>query len=451
MSIGGIYIAPRGLVTFLSEFLWLALSSAMLVGVGCWAQKQVPTAALVLDRSLIIVTAYVAAFYLMDLYAGEMLKPRRALLQNLGQAVGLMCIGLGLLTLATRGVPFAPPLVLTHASLTVLFVIVGRTAIDRIQAVNPAFTRIGLVVHPATRRHLEQESRRRRDLGLRFEWLGDSLGRAAIALSQVSASRISPKRLVIDPSLLEGPEALEIVRKSREKKIVLEDLANFAEKTFGKVFIGPQIAREVAWAPLVSTSEVTQILRRLRDLVVALAILILSLPLWLLLLVAIKCDSAGPALFAQERIGKDGRRFKMLKFRSMFHGTRAGDPWGWTTRERDPRVTRVGRVMRSLHLDELPQLINVIRGEMSIVGPRPFHPDHVKLLASHSPYLELRQLVMPGMTGWAQISCDYEASVDDCEEVVSRDLYYIKHAGLLFDTLILAETLRVCLWRRGAR
>lgn len=451
MSIGSIYIARRRLVTFLCELLWLALSSMLLVVITCLAQREALIPILVLAHALLITAVYVATFYMMDLYVPEQMKPHPALLLSLVRAVGIIFIGFGLLTLATQQMPFAPPLLLTQAALTVLLVIFARSAIDRSHIAVRSVIRIGVVARATFRRRLEEEIRQRHDLQLRLEWLGDSLEQASFALSQAIHLKLPLDRLMIDSGLLTNPYKMGILQTSRGMGIQPEELQPFAERTFGKVFMDPQLTREIAWASLVSISKVSRILRRMRDLAVATTVLVLSLPVCLVLAAAIKCDSPGPVFFVQERIGKNGRPFKMLKFRSMFHGALSAGPRGWTTRERDPRITRVGSMMRLLHLDELPQIINVLRGEMSTVGPRPFHPDQVKELELRSPYFALRQLVMPGMTGWAQICCDYEASVDNSEEVLSRDLYYIKHGSLLFDALIMAETLRVCLWRQGAR
>jgi lipopolysaccharide/colanic/teichoic acid biosynthesis glycosyltransferase len=203
---------------------------------------------------------------------------------------------------------------------------------------------------------------------------------------------------------------------------------------------------------MMSLSSAMRAVRRARDVVLASIGLMVTLPVTLLTMLVIKCDSSGPAVYRQERVGKDGRLFTMLKFRSMHVEKSAPDVMSlWSTTDGDPRVTRVGKILRRLHLDELPQLINVIRGDMSLVGPRPFHPLHVVELEATIPNFGLRHLVKPGITGWAQIRCDYAASVDDRGEVFARDLYYVKHASFLFDLQILLETIRVCVWRRGSR
>src|SRR5260370_38148652 len=145
-------------------------------------------------------------------------------------------------------------------------------------------------------------------------------------------------------------------------------------------------------------------------------------------MLAIKCDSSGPTVYRQERVGENGRLFTMYKFRSMHVEKAVPDVVSlWSTAHADPRGTRVGKILRGLHLDELPQLINVIRGEMSLVGPRPFHPLHVAELEATLPHFVLRHLVKPAITGWAQIRCDYSASGENRGEGFERDLYYAKH------------------------
>src|SRR5208282_5729907 len=157
---------------------------------------------------------------------------------------------------------------------------------------------------------------------------------------------------------------------------------------------------DFATAPMMSLSKAMCAVRRARDLFLACIALVVTLPVTLLTMLAIKCDSPGPAVYRQERVGENGRLFTMLKFRSMYEEKPTPDAAAsWSTDKADPRVTRVGKIIRVLHLDELPQLINVIRGEMSLVGPRPFHPLHVAELESTVPHFGLRHLVKPGITG----------------------------------------------------
>jgi lipopolysaccharide/colanic/teichoic acid biosynthesis glycosyltransferase len=163
----------------------------------------------------------------------------------------------------------------------------------------------------------------------------------------------------------------------------------------------------------------------------------------------IKLDSAGPVLYRQERVGLGGRHFTLLKFRSMRpDAEQRGPVWAASG---DPRVTRVGGIIRLVRIDELPQLLNILRGEMSFIGPRPERPHFVAQLERELPFYADRLLVKPGLTGWAQVNYPYGASVEDARAKLSYDLYYVKHRSLLLDLLILLGTVRVVLFQRGAR
>jgi exopolysaccharide biosynthesis polyprenyl glycosylphosphotransferase len=187
--------------------------------------------------------------------------------------------------------------------------------------------------------------------------------------------------------------------------------------------------------------------KRLSDVVLALALLVAVLPAMALVAVAIKLESRGPAIFRQARTGLGGREFEILKFRSMADDAeRDGPQWAQTS---DPRTTRLGRFLRQLRIDELPQLVNVLKGEMSFIGPRPERPVFNETLEKQIPLYNLRHLVRPGITGWAQVMYPYGASVEDAREKLQYDLYYIKNYSVLLDIGIVFKTLRVVLLGKG--
>jgi exopolysaccharide biosynthesis polyprenyl glycosylphosphotransferase len=190
--------------------------------------------------------------------------------------------------------------------------------------------------------------------------------------------------------------------------------------------------------------------RRGLDVVTALMLLVLTLPLMLLTALAIRLDSPGPVFYRQERVGKDGRVFTLYKFRSMRVDAEAGGAPRWASRD-DPRATRVGRIIRLTRIDEIPQALNVLRGDMALVGPRPERPQFVERLASEIPHFHERHVVRPGITGWAQVNYPYGASVEDARAKLSYDIYYLRRRSLLLDLLILIATLRVILFQEGAR
>jgi exopolysaccharide biosynthesis polyprenyl glycosylphosphotransferase len=196
-------------------------------------------------------------------------------------------------------------------------------------------------------------------------------------------------------------------------------------------------------------SRLEPLLIRATDIALSIGLLAFTLPLMLLVSALIKLDSPGPVLYRQERVGLHGKTFTLLKFRSMKTNAEARGP-AWAQR-RDPRVTRVGSVMRRTRIDELPQLLNVLRGEMAFIGPRPERPHFVEQLASLIPYYRERGRVKPGLTGWAQVNYPYGASVEDARAKLSYDLFYVQNRGLLLDLSILCATVRVILFQEGAR
>ena len=192
-----------------------------------------------------------------------------------------------------------------------------------------------------------------------------------------------------------------------------------------------------------------EFLKRAFDIVVSLGLLILTLPLLVVTACAIKLESAGPIFYQQQRVGLRGRSFTILKFRSMRSDAETDGP-RWAV-EQDPRVTRVGMIIRKLRIDELAQIFNVLRGDMSFVGPRPERPFFVAELARAIPYYSERHWVRPGITGWAQINYPYGASTEDAWVKLTYDLYYVKNRSIFLDCVILLQTARVIFWNYGAR
>ncbi len=452
MSVGGIYIGPRVLITFSAELLWLGLSTVLLVIVNCATLNEPLTLSALVFQTSAVVILYMVIFYVMDLYDSALMSFSGTLLLNLIQATGILLVMVGVVTAGTHVLNLDPRLMFAHTILTVGFVLLARLAIQHsVIPANPA-SLVGVVAPDPLRNELTAENERRKDLSLEFLWIGDSLEKAHNALVGGQGSRSCPARILIDPELLDSNCAVQFLELCRTRKIQIEELRCFSERAYGKVVLGPNAICQVATSPTLSLSKIEYAVRRSRDVILACFALILTLPVTLLTMLAIKFDSSGPAIYRQVRIGENGHPFTMFKFRSMYkERALSDDASSWSTVNADPRVTRVGKIMRELHLDELPQLINVIRGEMSLVGPRPFHPLQVAELEATLPHYGLRHLVKPGITGWAQVRCDYAASVENRSEVFARDLYYVKHASFLFDFQIMLETVRICAWRRLAR
>ncbi|WP_348344273.1 sugar transferase [Ignavibacterium sp.] len=189
-------------------------------------------------------------------------------------------------------------------------------------------------------------------------------------------------------------------------------------------------------------------LKRLLDIVVSIIILTISLPVTIITALAIKLDSEGPIFFTQERMGMNGKIFKMIKFRSMKKDAEklTGPVW---SQKNDPRVTRVGKIIRKLRIDEIPQFINVLKGDMSVVGPRPERPYFVEKLSQEIPYYKRRLKVRPGITGWAQVKHKYDESIEDVKIKLRYDLFYIENMSIRMDLKILFRTIFVVLFGKG--
>jgi exopolysaccharide biosynthesis polyprenyl glycosylphosphotransferase len=231
--------------------------------------------------------------------------------------------------------------------------------------------------------------------------------------------------------------------------VKVEDAHAFYERMTGRIILE---RLSPSWLILSDGFRKSALLvwaKRAIDILVSLIALILCIPVFFVAWAAIWLETGSPTLFRQVRTGLRGRSFQMLKFRSMRLNAEAAGPQ-WAS-ENDNRITRVGRWLRKYRIDELPQFINVLRGEMSIVGPRPERPEFVSLLEEKIPFYGLRHSVRPGITGWAQVKYQYGSSIEETETKLEHDLFYIKHLSIMLDLAVLFETAKVMLSGRGAK
>jgi exopolysaccharide biosynthesis polyprenyl glycosylphosphotransferase len=245
-------------------------------------------------------------------------------------------------------------------------------------------------------------------------------------------------------------QAVETLLDCKLRGMRILSSATFQENYLGRIDLDALTANDLLLAPGFAAGKMSAALKRLADLLVSTVMLIALLPLMALTALAIKIDSPGPVLYRQQRVGRFDKTFTLYKFRSMSADAEAGGDPRWAQKQ-DPRTTRIGRYIRATRIDELPQLANVIRGEMSMVGPRPERPHFVGQLARAIPFYRQRTYVKPGLTGWAQVNFPYGASVEDAREKLAYDLYYVKNRTIMLDLVILFSTVRVVLFREGAR
>jgi len=256
-------------------------------------------------------------------------------------------------------------------------------------------------------------------------------------------------RIVVALDERRGSLPVDQLLLCRLRGINVEDGVTFTENLTGKLCVESLHPSSIIFSNGISGRFYTSKLKRFSDILAALFGLLFLGPMCMLIAMAIKLDSKGPVFYRQERVGRDGRVFKLLKFRSMVVDAEKDGPI-WAVNN-DDRCTRVGKIIRKLRLDEVPQLINVLKGTMSMVGPRPERPFFVKKLEKEIPFYYHRHLVKPGVTGWAQIYYPYGATTEDAIEKLKYDLYYIKNISPVLDLRIISETLKIVLLGKGSR
>jgi sugar transferase (PEP-CTERM system associated) len=247
-----------------------------------------------------------------------------------------------------------------------------------------------------------------------------------------------------------GGIPLQQLLDCKAKGVRIVELPTFFEREYRQVMLD---SLNPSWMVLGNgfhQSALGNLVKRLFDVTVSAILLVVYLPVLLLVALCIVLESGFPVFYRQQRVGRDGRVFTLFKLRSMRKDAERGGAAQWA-KANDDRTTRVGRFIRRYRIDELPQIFNVFKGEMSFVGPRPERPEFVEQLSAQIPFYGLRHSVKPGITGWAQVRYAYGASIDDAIEKLQHDLYYVKNHSLFLDIMILFATVEVVLWGKGAR
>lgn len=254
-------------------------------------------------------------------------------------------------------------------------------------------------------------------------------------------------RVIVAMQDRRGRMPMEELIQLRLNGVIVEDATTMLEKVTGCIEVSNLTPGCLIFSDGFKVSHPHQACMRVVSTTVAAATLVLASPLLLLIALLIKLDSEGPALFLQKRIGQHGRPFTLIKFRSMFIHSEGPAPID----RNDPRFTRVGSWLRRTRLDEFPQMFNVLKGDMNLVGPRPFVPAEEEVCAKEIPFYSLRWQVKPGITGWAQIRRGYNRTIEENTEKLAYDLFYIKNASLSLDLIVMFETAKIIFLRRGSR
>jgi sugar transferase (PEP-CTERM system associated) len=409
-----------------------------------------------------LVTAFcLAAFYLYDLYDFVVMHDRRELVLRLVQALGLAWIALAIMMYLVPQMMIGRGVSLIALPLALTLMVVWRVAAHWLLGHPNVGEKILIVGSGASAIEVAREVLERRDAGYRIVGFVDNRP------EMVGQSIINPRVIGLTEDLpavvrREGINRIVVALGERRGKfptqhlldlslsgdVAIEECASFYERLTGRVSLDMMRPSWLIFSGRGRQGRVGAGLRSVIHRVVALVGSLASLPIALLTAVLIKLDSRGPVLYSQERVGKNGRTFKVYKFRSMRTDAEKNGPV-WASKEGDDRTTRVGRVIRKIRVDEIPQFWNILRGDMSFVGPRPERPHFVRQLAEEIPYYEQRHLIPPGLTGWAQIKYPYGASVEDARQKLQYDLFYIKNQSLVLDAVIMFETVKTILFGRG--
>ena len=402
------------------------------------------------------------AFYLFDLYDFVVMHDRRELVLRLVQALGLAWIGLALVFYLFPYMVIGRGVALIALPLALLLMVGWRLSIHWFLG-HPDFgERILIVGSGNLAVELAREVLDRPDAGYRIvgfvgtdsELLGKSLINPRVIgitseLTEV-VKRENIDRIVVAMGERRGLLPTEMLLElSLAGTVSIEEGATFYERVTSRVSLNMIRPSWLIFSGRGRQARLSGLLRSFVHRSVALVGSVLSLPIALVTAALIKLDSRGPVFYRQERVGNNGKTFVLLKFRSMRVDAEESGPV-WASKN-DDRTTRVGKVIRKIRVDEIPQFWNILRGEMNFVGPRPERPHFVAQLAQEIPYYEQRHLIPPGLTGWAQIKYPYGASIEDARQKLQYDLFYVKNQSLMLDAIVLFETIKIILFGRGGQ
>jgi sugar transferase (PEP-CTERM system associated) len=414
-------------------------------------------------QAAVIMLIFQTCFYFNDLYDLNAVRRMEEGLVRLGQSIGAGCLLVGLISFLVPGLLIGRGVFFISILLVVVFIVVSRVVVERAWRV-ASLENLVIVGTGELALTVARELAKRRDLNFHLAGFVDEtpgershsdrlfghaiLGSTAKMEAIAEQQRVS--RIIVALEDRRGIMPTSALVRLRVQGVIVEDAHTSMTALTGRVWLRTVRPSWFVFSEGFHRSRVSAILKRAIDLCFGLAGFVISAPIMVLVAAAIKLDSHGPVLYRQTRVGWRGRHFEVLKFRSMRLDAEAQNGAQWAV-EDDPRVTRTGRFLRKFRLDELPQFINVLRGEMSFVGPRPERPVFVQQLRQAIPYYDERHSVRPGITGWAQVQYGYGASIEDAYRKLEYDLFYLENMSVLFDCAIIFKTIRIVFGGRGGR
>lgn len=457
---------------FNARMVLLLLAEAMLLFGGLIVAVYVRLGAVDAEDALIerngfykaaLATVFcLASFYLLDLYDFVVMHDRRELVLRLLQALGLAWVALALVFYVMPQAMIGRGVSLISLPLALLLMVGWRLAIHWVLGHPEIGERILIVGSGPFAVEIAREALGRPDAGFRVVGFVDNdpalVGKSlinpkVIGLTSELGSLVRSEhidRIVVAIGDRRGQfPTQELLRLSLSGDVSIEESASFYERLTGRVLLDLIRPSWLIFSSRGRRARLNELACATMHRTVALLGAILSLPIAIVTAILIKIESRGPVLYQQERVGKNGRVFTLMKFRSMrVDAEKDGPVWAKTE---DERMTRVGSIIRKIRVDEIPQFWNILCGDMNFVGPRPERPHFIAQLAQEIPFYEQRHLIAPGLTGWAQIKYPYGASIEDAKQKLAYDLYYIKNQSITLDATIMFETIKTILLGRGGR
>jgi sugar transferase (PEP-CTERM system associated) len=411
---------------------------------------------------IVLVTAVCwLSLYFNDLYDFQVVRRRTNLLVHVMQAVGASCLALALIYFLAPGASLGRGVALMASPLILMLLVGWRLSAnaanllargnERVLLMGTGEAGVSLVRHILS--HPEYNMKVVGFIDENGEDIGKSLVNptilgAAADLEEIVA-REKVDRVVLALKERRGGTPVRQLLHLKFAGVGVEDVHSCFERLSGRITLEHLSPSWLILSDGFKKSPLSLAVKRTVDILASSILLLLVSPILPLVALAIYIESGGPILFRQKRVGYKGREFEVLKFRSMVQDAEKNGPQ-WASQQ-DSRVTRVGQILRKTRLDEIPQLFNVFRGEMSLVGPRPERRVFCDLLEEKIPFFNLRHSVRPGLTGWAQVRFRYGASLEDAKGKLEFDFFYIKNLSLLVDLAILFETVKVVVLGRGAQ
>lgn len=410
---------------------------------------------------VIVILTWLVCLYYFDVYNLQVVNTRYLLFSRLlqvGGAASLILAGIYLVfpdLVAVRGISAVECLLLLGLlfGCRISFAHWSRAIIRPQRVVLIGMSQLG--------RNLAREVRQRPEIGLELVGYIEDDGNGLTPPAGINRlgrlekleeliTEFQPAAAVVALEDRRGRLPVDALARLRLRGLRIIEANSAYERITGKIAVDSVLPSWLIFSEGFRVHSRIQALQRVCSFGLALVVLVLASPLMVIIAVAIKLDSKGTILYRQKRIGKNGRIFTILKFRSMYEGAERPTGAVWAV-ENDPRVTRVGRFLRRSRLDELPQLLNILGGQMNFVGPRPERPNFVKIVEGKIPYYTHRHILRPGLTGWAQVRCGYGSTVEEQREKMAYDLFYIKNLSVSLDFYILLLTGKIILWGRGAK